>query len=215
MRSPFIGRDYELSKLNGLLNKKTASLVVIRGRRRIGKSRLVNEFAHSLPFYTFAGLAPEPGVTAQDQRHEFALRLSHQTGLPEIELNDWSKIFTLLADKVKTGRVVLLFDEITWMAHDDPTFLSKLKNSWDLYFSQNPQLILVLCGSVSAWIEKNIMHRTGFIGRVSMELVIPELSLFHCNQLLDALGFHRSAYEKILFLSLTGCIPWYLEQINP
>ncbi len=160
---PFIGREYELNKLKGLLNKKTASLVVIRGRRRIGKSRLVAEFAQSLPSYSFSGLAPEPGVTAQDQRNEFALQFSHQTGLPDITLNDWSKLFILLADKVKTGRVILFFDEITWMAQGDPAFLSKLKNAWDLYFSQNPQLILILCGSVSAWIEKNIMHRTGFI----------------------------------------------------
>ena len=211
----FIGREYELAKLKGLLSKKTASLVVIRGRRRIGKSRLAAEFARDMTFYSFSGLAPESGMTAQDQRNEFTLRLSRQTGLPEVKLDDWSKIFMLLADKVKTGRVVILFDEITWMAHGDPTFLSKLKNSWDEYFSQNSQLILILCGSVSAWIEKNIMQRTNFIGRVSLELVIKELSLFHCNQLLEALGFHHSVYEKMLYLSLTGCIPWYLEQINP
>ena len=124
------------------------------------KSRLATEFAQGSAFHSFAGLAPEPGMTAQDQRNEFTLRLSHQTALPDVKLDDWSKIFMLLADKVKKGRVVLLFDEITWMAHGDPAFLSKLKNSWDLHFSQNPQLILILCGSVSAWIEKNIMQRT-------------------------------------------------------
>ncbi len=215
----FIGREEELNKLKTLLNKKTANLVVIRGRRRIGKSRLIKEFAQSThqssQFFQFSGLPPETGMTAQDQRNEFALQLSHQTGLPEVQLKDWTQLFMLLADKVKTGRVIILLDEITWMAHDDPTFLSKLKNAWDLYFSQNAKLILVLCGSVSAWIEKKIMHRTGFIGRISMSMVLRELSLFHSNQLLEALGFRHSAYEKMVYLSLTGCIPWYLEQINP
>lgn len=211
----FIGREYELSRLKGLLDKKTASLVVIRGRRRIGKSRLAAEFARPYLFYSFAGLAPEPEVTAQDQRNEFAIQLSQQTGLPEVKLDDWSKLFALLANQVKTGRVIVLFDEITWMAQGDATFLSKLKNAWDLHFSKNSKLILILCGSVSAWIEKNIMQSTGYIGRVSLELVIKELSLFHSNQLLESLGFRHSAYEKMLYLSLTGCIPWYLEQINP
>ena len=213
--STFIGREDELNTLKGLLDKKVASLVVIRGRRRIGKSRLAAEFARPYTFYSFAGLAPEPNVTAQDQRNEFAIQLAQQTDLPEMKLDDWSKVFILLANQVKTGRVIILFDEITWMAHRDPTFLSKLKNAWDLYFSKNSKLILILCGSVSAWIEKRIMQSTGFIGRVSLELVIRELSLFHCNQLFTTLGFHHSAYEKMLYLSLTGCIPWYLEQLNP
>ncbi|MES2204554.1 MAG: ATP-binding protein [Pseudomonadota bacterium] len=211
----FIGRKDELNALKGLLDKKVASLVVIRGRRRIGKSRLAAEFARPYTFYSFAGLAPEPEVTAQSQRNEFGIQLSQQTGLPEIQLDDWSKVFILLANQVKTGRVIILFDEITWMAHGDPTFLSKLKNAWDLHFSKNSKLILILCGSVSAWIEKKIMQSTGFIGRISLELVIQELSLFYCNQLFEALGFHHSVYEKMQYLSLTGCIPWYLEQLNP
>lgn len=212
---PFLGRERELAGLRALLNKKRASLVVIRGRRRVGKSRLAAEFAKGMTYYTFSGLAPEPEMTAQDQRNEFTLRFSQQTGLPHMILDDWSKIFVLLADKVKTGRVVILLDEITWMAHGDPTFLSKLKNYWDLYFSKNSKLILILCGSVSAWIEKNIMQQTNFIGRVSLELVIRELSLAQSNQLFNLLGFHRSAYEKIVYLALTGCIPWYIEQVNP
>src|SRR3990167_736312 len=101
------------------------------------------------------------------------------------------------------------------MAKDDPTFLPKLQNAWEMYFRKNPKLILIICGSVSAWIEKNILNSTGFLGRVSLDLVVPELPLKHCNELLDYLGFKRSAHEKITFLSLTGCIPWYLEQINP
>src|SRR5207253_10040343 len=119
------------------------------GRRRIGKSRLVKEFALSTKakYYRFSGLAPEPKISAQDQRNEFCLQLCQQTGLPELMLDDWTKCFTLLAEKVKAGRIIILLDEITWMATDDPTFLSKLKNAWDLYFSQNSKLMLILCGS--------------------------------------------------------------------
>lgn len=213
---PFIGRKAELTSLNDLLTKKTSSLVVIKGRRRIGKSRLIEEFAKKGMFYHFSGLAPVQGITAQDQRNEFALQLSQQTNLPELQqVDDWTKLFSLLADKCKSGRMIILFDEISWMAQDDPSFLSKLKNAWDMHFKNNPRLILILCGSVSTWIEKNIINSTGYFGRISIDLTLGELSLRECNELLESLGFRRSALEKLIILSMTGGVPWYLEQVNP
>lgn len=211
----FIGREQELESLRDLWKKKKASLVVIKGRRRIGKTRLIEEFAKGKPFLRFAGLAPTPGVTAQEQRNEFSWLLSQQTGLPEIKTDDWSKLFALLGEKIAKGRQIVLLDEITWMADGDPTFLSKLKNSWELSFQKNPQLILVLCGSISAWIEKNILSSTGYFGRISKKITLRELSIGHCNQLLTAMGFNRSPQEKFLFLSLTGGVPWYIELVNP
>lgn len=210
----FIGREAELLMLNDLLDKKMASLVVIKGRRRIGKTRLIEEFAKGKKFLRFIGLAPTEGVTSQSQRDEFSLHLSQQTGLPEVKVDDWSKLFALLAEKTKHGRYIILLDEITWMSHDDATFLSKLKNAWELYFSKNPRLILILCGSVSAWIEKNILSSTGYFGRISKKITLHELPLHLCNKLLEAVGFKRSAYEKFLLLSLTGGVPWYIELIN-
>lgn len=212
---PFIGRTYELGLLQELLQKKTASLVVVNGRRRVGKSRLLEEFARGQTFYTFVGLAPQEGMTAQDQRNAFALALSQQTGLPEMVLDDWDKLFALLFEKVKSKRVIILFDEITWMADGDETFLSKLKNAWDLYFTKNPQLMLILCGSISAWIEKNIMSSTAFLGRIALHLAVNPLPLVTSGQLLEALGFKRSPYEKLMVLSVLGGIPWYIEQIKP
>jgi AAA+ ATPase superfamily predicted ATPase len=212
----FVGRKAELAALNSLLPKKASSLVVIKGRRRIGKSRLIEEFAKKGLFYCFSGLPPVKNITAQDQRDEFALQLSQQTNLPELsKIDDWTKLFSLLADKSKTGQVIILLDEISWMAQDDPTFLGKLKNAWDMHFKKNPKLILVLCGSISAWIEKNILSSMGYFGRVSLEITLGELSLHECKALLKALGFQRSSLEKLIILSVTGGIPWYLEQIKP
>lgn len=211
---PFIGRKAQLKALESLWNKTTASLVVIRGRRRIGKSRLVEEFSRNKKVLSFMGLAPTEFTTAQDQRDEFASQLSQQTGLPPIKTQDWSHLFLLLAEKVKSGRVIVFFDEISWMAHDDVNFLGKLKTIWDKNFRKNPKLILILCGSVSSWIEKNILSSTGYFGRVSLKITLDELSLPYCNQMLEAVGFKGSNYEKFLLLSITGGIPWYLEQIR-
>ena len=212
---PFVGRPYEIERLNDLLKKKTASLVVIKGRRRIGKSRLVEEFARNKAFYSFSGLAPSPETTAESQRDEFARQFGEQFKLPGIRANDWGDLFALLAKYTATGQAIILLDEITWMGSKDPDFLGKLKIAWDLYFSKNPQLILILCGSISSWIEKNIISSTGFFGRISLIITLSELTLNECNLFLEKEGFKKSALEKFMLLAITGGIPWYLEIINP
>lgn len=212
---PFIGRQKELDYIQSALRKKTASLIVIKGRRRIGKSRLVDEFAKGHVYYRFSGLAPDEKITAQTQRDYFASLLSQQTGLPEIKTDDWTKLFALLNERTKSGSSILLFDEITWMASDDPTFLAKLHAAWETYFKHNPELILILCGSVSAWIEKNILGSTGYFGRVSINLSLHELPVSACNDLMMALGFKGSEQEKLMLLGVMGGIPWYIEHIDP
>ncbi len=215
MSSQFFGRTYELKELSRLLKKRTASLAVIRGRRRIGKSRLVEEFAKGHTFFHFSGLPPVPDTTKQSQLDEFALQLSKETGFPEVTVNDWTKLFDLLAVKVATGRVIILFDEISWMGSKDPDFLGKLKNAWDLRFKKNPELILVLCGSVSSWIEKNILASTGFVGRISLRLTVEELLLKECNEFWLQNSHNISSFEKLKVLSVTGGVPRYLEEIDP
>ena len=84
-----------------------------------------------------------------------------------------------------------------------------------MYFSKNPQLILILCGSISSWIEENILSSTGFVGRVTIDLVLEELPLNFCNAFWRPKENKVSAYEKFKLLSITGGVPLYLEQIRP
>jgi uncharacterized protein len=212
---PFVGRQEELNDLKQLLQKKTASLVVIKGRRRIGKSRLVEEFAQNRKFYCFSALAPTDKTTNQSQRDEFARQLGEQFEIPGLKSDDWGSLFTLLARETQKGSVIILLDEISWMGSKDPDFLGKLKIAWDVHFKKNPQLILVLCGSVSSWIEKNIISSTGFLGRISHKITLDELSLNESNTLLNKIGFKGSTLEKYMILAVTGGVPWYLELMKP
>lgn len=227
MTHPFIGRQEELKTLSKLLQKKSSSMVVIQGRRRIGKSRLIEEFAKQqvskeggkCQFYHFSGFFPTADTTQASERNAFSKQIRQQTGLPEVKMDDWSDIFIFLNEKLKSGRIIVLFDEISWMGSKDPDFLGKLKNAWDIYFKKNPELILFLCGSASAWIEKNILSSTGFVGRISLRITLEELSLPESNQFWGragkSKGAHISAYEKLKILSVTGGIPRYLEEIRP
>ena len=127
MLHSFIGRKRELQLLNALTKKRAASLVVIRGRRRIGKSRLAQEFAKKTPHYIFSGLPPTDGISAADQREEFARQLHREMKIPHPRSEDWGDLFWLLAQQTQKGRIVVVLDEISWMGSKDPTFLGKFK----------------------------------------------------------------------------------------
>lgn len=214
--SHFIGREVELGELGALLNLKQASLCVIKGRRRIGKSRLLSEFAKYFEnAYIFSGLAPEKNITAQDQRDEFVRQLKTEVNLRGIKADDWGDLFWHLSQHIQKGSVLIILDEITWMGDKDPTFLAKLKNAWDLYFSKNSQLVLAISGSLSAWIDKNILSSTGYLGRISLEMDLEELPLEDCIKFWGDAGQGICTFEKLKVLAVTGGVPRYLENINP
>lgn len=214
-RMQFIGRGKDLEAMKGLLHKKSASLIVIRGRRRIGKSRLAEEFAKSFSHaFIVSGMPPADGITGQLQREEF-LRQLQAARLPMYRSDDWGNLFYDLAQATAKGRVLIVLDEITWMGSKDPTFLPKLKTAWDLYFKKNPQLILLLSGSNSAWIEKNILSSTGFYGRVSLRMLLGELPLSDCNLFWGDWAGKIDSYEKFKILAVTGGVPRYLEELRP
>ncbi len=210
----FVGRSKELAELSQLKNKKTSSLVVIKGRRRIGKSRLVEEFSKNYTYYSFAGFPPSENDTKDRQRQGFALQLEKYFHFP-IRYDSWYELFIFLASQIKDKNVVILLDEISWMGANDSTFLSDLKTAWDQHLKQNPNLLLVICGSISSWIDKNILSNTGFVGRISSVITLRELSLKESSLFWGQKNEYISPYEKLKVLSVTGGVPRYLEEINP
>jgi AAA+ ATPase superfamily predicted ATPase len=212
--SIFIGRKIELERLRDLYQMKTPGLVVVKGRRRIGKSRLIAEFAKikgKQTFWSFAGLAPQNGITAQEQRDHFARTLSLVLKIPPITFKDWSDAFEHLSLHIRPGDIIL-FDEISWMGANDPTFISKLKAWWD---KQVIHIVLVFCGSVSTWIEENILKSTAFFGRINLTLSLGPLSIPESAEFLKKRGMKFSPYDTYKLLSIVGGVPWYLEQFNP
>ena len=216
----FYGREDLLLRFESLWRKPTSSFVVCRGRRRIGKSTLVKEFARRshARLLLFEGLAPnaEDPVANQDQLDEFMRRLARQTGRKKVKVDDWGDAFeeldAVIDDREKT---VVLLDEISWMGEADRLFPSKLKSAWDDLFHEHSRLIVFVCGSVSAWIKKNILGNKGFAGRTSLDVVVPELPVADC------VGFWRGkagrvpVREMLDVLSVTGGVPRYLEEIDP
>lgn len=211
--SIFIGREDELERLDFLYDRKMPSIAVIKGRRRVGKSRLVREFVKrsgSPIFWNFSGIAPEGGVSAQDQRDEFARQLAGILNTPYMTFHDWSDAFAYLGHYVKPGDVIL-FDEISWMGSKDPKFIPKLKVWWDI---QTKHMLLVFCGSVSTWIEDNILKSASFFGRISLVISLKPLSIPKSAALIRKIGMNVSPYDMYRILGVIGGIPWYMYQFS-
>jgi AAA+ ATPase superfamily predicted ATPase len=212
----FVGRDQEVDEFRQLLKKNQASLVTCQGRRRIGKSTLIKHCSQYADcFLSFSGLPPRKDITRQHQLEEFARRLREQTQVPELSLQDWSQAFELLDSQLpRRGRTVLLLDEISWMAYGDADFSGHLKNAWDERFSRRRGLIVVLCGSVSSWIEDNILNSTGFVGRCSWHYNLQPLALPHCARFWRHRSSRTPVAEKLRMLCVTGGVPRYLEECH-
>ena len=214
----FFGREEQLEKLNALWRKGTSSLVLIAGRRRIGKSTLVEEFAarSRCTFIELVGLAPDEQMTNQRQIDNFCERLAKATGMPEATADCWPKAFDALDAALRNrGRTVVFLDEISWMGKYDTSFAAFLKTAWDTQFSRHEKLVFVVAGSVSAWINRNIQRSKGFVGRISLDFTLRELPLDKCLEFWGAQAGRTSTRDILDILSVTGGVPKYLGEIDP
>jgi len=209
----FIGRVNELKILNDFKSRTIAGLGVVYGRRRVGKSTLIEHFAQDSRFLEFYGLSPRKCASNADQLKHFGQQLGRAFNIPAMQFDSWFDAFSTLAGLTTEGEQIILLDEISWMAAYDADLPGVLKGIWDTKFKKNPKLLLFLCGSVSSWIEDNILNNKAYVGRVSLQLKLEEMTLPDANQFW--LGNENiSATEKLRTLCVTGGIPRYLEEIN-
>jgi AAA+ ATPase superfamily predicted ATPase len=178
----FIGRISELQTLHAFKQRKIAGLAVVYGRRRIGKSTLIEHFAESSRFLEFYGLPPGQCTSNVDQLAHFGRQMGKAFDIPAMLFNSWFDALSTLAGLTKQGKVIIFLDEISWMAAYDKSLPCVLKGIWDTEFKKNKQLLLILCGSVSSWIEENILKDKGFMGRVSLQMKLEEMPLHDANK---------------------------------
>ena len=214
----FFGREEELAQLTALWNKRVSSLVTCRGRRRIGKSTLVEQFAavSESRLVKIEGRRPKPGMTNADELAAFASQLADQSNAERAAPVSWSDAFRRLSREIRDDeRTVVLLDEISWLAHFDDAFADDLKIAWDNVLKKHDRLVFVLCGSVSSWIRDNIVENGAYMGRRSLDIVVRELPLRDCVRFWGNAAERTAPAEIFDVLSVTGGVPRYLEEIDP
>ena len=214
----FFGRQDLIDQLSALFRKRVASLVTCRGRRRIGKSTLVEKFAEKerCRFIKIEGKRPAPGLTNADELATFARQLADQTGAERGTPADWPDAFRRLDGRIgDREKTVVLLDEVSWLAYYADGFADDFKIAWDNLFKKHDRLVLVLCGSVSSWIRENIIDNSAFFGRRSLDIIVPELPLADCAKFWGPAASRIAPREILDVLSVTGGVPRYLEEIDP
>ena len=214
----FFGRESEISDLMALWGKRSGSLVTCRGRRRIGKSTLIEVFAQKSKarFIRIEGVRPKPEYSDKTELKTFARELAAQTRAEDSIPDNWLKAFIRLDREINDReRTVVLLDEVSWLGHYDETFADLLKIAWDDYWSKHDRLIVVVCGSVSGWIKEHFVDNGAFFGRRSLDLIVQELPLKECAKFWRRAAARVDTREIVDVLSVTGGVPRYLMEIDP
>jgi len=205
----FIGRELEIKRLLELKKTQKAELAIIYGRRRVGKSTLLETIATekgSLYFEAIKGLSKQKQIT------HFIKQLNEQTKKKYKNCTTWEDAFDLLTPSIAKGHHFIIFDEFSWMASEKKQLVSLLKYYWDRKWKKNPGLKLVLCGSIANFMIKHLVHSEALHNRKTLEMKIDPLLAKDAKLFFKE---KRSQYEICKFLITFGGIPKYLEQINP
>ena len=204
--SVFINRQRELSLLNQRFDSPKAEFVVIYGRRRIGKSELIDQFINNRGIRL---LASEESKTLQ-------LRIfAHKLGeffnddlLKKTEFTGWDGFFEYLSGR-PDERLVIAIDEFPYLVKEDPSLPSILQDYWDNKFKDS-NLFLILCGSSISMMEKMVMgYNSPLYGRRTGQLLIKQISFVH---ILDYIKDIKKAVE---FYSVYGGTPAYVMEADP
>lgn len=205
----FIGRTQELAFLNDCYHSSKAQLVILYGRRRVGKTELLHEFAKDKP-HVFSSSTEAP---MRSQLKAFSSQM-FAAGSPAGSYTDsyesWHDALADIGNLPLDGKKLVIIDEFPYLVKSDASLPSELQALWDSTLkSQN--VMLVLCGSAMSFIEKEILsEKNPLYGRATGLLKLEPMPFW------DAAEFFPdySAEQKLLSYCILGGIPQYLEQFD-
>ena len=178
-----IGRREEIKALRAAYESPYSEFVTLYGRRRIGKTFLVNEvFGYTFSFHC-AGLKGE-GMVRQLDNFRFALRRHGHYDCPR--LKSWLEAFFELEcflERLPIGRKVVFIDEMPWMDTHKSGFLSALEGFWNGWATSRKDILLIACGSATSWIVRKInRNRGGLHNRVGVRIKLNPFTLAECEE---------------------------------
>lgn len=216
MKKKIIGRKIEYKRLDKCMREDTAQLVVIYGRRRVGKTFLINQYFKNEFDFKLTGIYNKPKV---DQLHSFVTELNRKSRRKASEPSNWTEAFELLRlyiDSIKSKeKIVVFFDEMPWMDTHKSGFLSAFEYFWNDYGSSIDNLVFIVCGSATAWLVDNIEHNNGgLFNRQTCKLYIEPFTLCETEEYLVNKGISWTRYDIVECYMIMGGIPYYLSLID-
>ncbi len=217
-----IGRAYETKVLNRLYDSGRPELVAVYGRRRVGKTFLVDETFSGRITFRHAGLSPADTETKgllREQLNHFYNSLELQGMEPCQRPSNWLDAFFLLEkflQKIDNGSRQLVFlDELPWLDSPRSGFLRAFEGFWNTWGCHRKNLMVVVCGSANSWVlDTLINNHGGLYGRVTYEIKLSPFTLRECEEFYRSRAVKFSRYDITQSYMIFGGIPYYLGYMD-
>lgn len=209
------------------MEKDRAQIVAVYGRRRVGKTFLVNEFFEGKFAFKHTAVSPVDDATKKRKKNLMKIQLqeffysmrSYGLGSGEIVPESWQEAFymleRLLEKKDDGKRLVIFIDELPWMDTPKANFLPAFEHFCNDWCLARKNCKLVVCGSATSWIlDKLINNKGGLYGRVTMPLYLSPFTLYECKEFFRADGIKLDEYDICRAYMAFGGIPFYLDQFQ-
>ncbi len=213
-----VGRVEQKNILTDALTSKRSELVVVYGRRRVGKTFLIKKVLGKHLDFEMTGI--QEG-NMDDQLENFGDKLSDfgYNGMPIARPTSWKSAFSMLkqyliAKKSKKKKVIFL-DELPWIATRRSKFLGMLGHFWNDWAAYN-NVLLVVCGSAASWMINKVLNNKGSLhNRVTQYIPLQPFNLSETATFLKAKKIKANHYQIIQLYMALGGIPYYLEMLRP
>ena len=210
-----VGREKERRRLLSALKSDKSEFIAVFGRRRIGKTYLVQEtFGESFAF-VHSGLARE-GM--RKQLSEFRYSLERVFGRRPRSFRDWSGAFHVLQESLEQlpkGKKVVFIDEMPWMDTPRSGFVGALEHFWNGWANFRRDIVLIVCGSATSWIiGKVINDHGGLHNRVTMQVPLSPFSLRECESLCRRKGLRLDRRQILEGYMAMGGVPFYWDRLQ-
>ena len=214
----FVGRKREQADFEEYCRSDKAELVCVYGRRRAGKTYLVeNTFRNKLAF----------SVTgSEDKRNATQLRVFSgalkRFGDAGPATRDWLDAFERLrllleADGVVRGygRRIVFLDEFPWLAGKRSDFPVAFADFWNSWASKQDDIMVIICGSATSWIARNLFENTGSMyNRVTRRIYVAPFNLHETEEAVESMGLGWSRDTILRAYLVFGGLPYYLDMLD-
>lgn len=206
----FIGRARELEALQEAYASNRAELVVVYGRRRLGKTSLLTQFCADKPSVFYPAKLQSNTMQLQD----FSAMLKN-AGAPLLQIIDsvptWEAAFSQLGQIPCNGKRLIVIDEFPYMVEGDASIPSILQHLWD-HELQKQNVMIVLCGSALAFMEKEVLsEKSPLFGRATRTIRVLPMDFADARLFF----FDYSASDQVLAYSVLGGSPYCLQCFDP
>ncbi|MCQ2111374.1 MAG: AAA family ATPase [Bacteroidaceae bacterium] len=212
-----VGRKKEWQELEWAMQSHRSELIILKGRRRIGKTFLVRSFFNDSYTFHFVG-AHNKSKSAQLSNFREAL-IKHSGNIGLLPFNNWHDAFTALSqylEKCAEDRKVIFFDEMPWADTHGSDFVEEMEYFWANWVQNRDDIVFIACGSATSWMKEKIEDNQGGLhNRITHRIYLRPFFLSECKEYLQNHGFEWDEYTIMQMYMIFGGVPYYLSLLRP